>query len=49
MQIALKKTKLKTFYVVGFDGYQENSINKILGKFFMKMKKKCSKFFWMKK
>jgi len=27
MQIALK-TKLKTFYVVGFDGYQENSINK---------------------
>ena len=27
MQIALK-TKLKTFYLVGFDGYQENSINK---------------------
>ena len=27
MQIA-SKTKLKTFYVVGFDGYQENSINK---------------------
>ena len=27
MQIALK-TKLKTFYVVGFDGYQENSIDK---------------------
>ena len=27
MQIALK-TGLKTFYVVGFDGYQENTINK---------------------
>ena len=27
LQIALK-TNLKTFYVVGFDGYQENSINK---------------------
>ena len=43
MQIALK-TKLKTFYVVGFDGYQENSINKNFRKFFMKMKK-YSKFF----
>ena len=27
MQIGLK-TKLKTFYVVGFDGYKENSRNK---------------------
>ena len=43
MQIA-SKTKLKTFYVVGFDRYQENSINKDFREVFMKMKK-YSKFF----
>ena len=44
MQIA-SKTKLKTFYVVGFDGYQENSINKDFREVFYENEKVFKVFF----
>ena len=43
MQIALK-TKLKTFYLVGFDGYQENSINKNFREVFYENEKNIQSF-----